>query len=116
MSNSVWAVDLVRTLPGQQAEYLRSIKANWADARHLAQVQGAVLSYQALAAEPDSAKGWDVMLMTEYADSTAWAQREKIFRAIFESPEFVRVETARPSSEMRTFFDGNIVLKTVVSK
>lgn len=116
VGQSVWAVDLIHTLPGQQAAYLRSIKANWAGARHLAQAQGAVLSYQALAAEPDSARGWDVMLMTEYVDSTAWARREEIFRAIFELPEFVRVETAQPSSELRTFFNGNVVLKTVVSK
>ena len=54
-------------------EYLLNIEANWAGARQMATDRGIVLSYQALAAEPDSARGWDVLLMTEYADSTAWS-------------------------------------------
>lgn len=114
-SNSVWAIDLIRTLPGQQAEYLRSIKANWGSARHLARERGAVLSYRALAATP--AEGdWDVLLMTEYADSAAWAQREVIFQAIFASPEYVRVPTALPSSELRTFFGSGVVMQEIVSE
>lgn len=108
----VWSVDLVRTFPGQQAEYLRNIAANWSGGRKLAIARGAVLSYHALAAEPDSARGWDVLLMTEYADSTAWADREEIFQEIFASPEYVRVET-RPSSELREFASGSVTMWAV---
>jgi hypothetical protein len=113
---SVWSMDLVRTLPGAQADYVRSIETNWASARRLAREQGAVLSYRALVAPPDSARGWDVVLMTEYADSTAWADREAIFQAIFASPEFVAVEPARPSVEMRTFAAGGVTLRPAVSE
>ena len=102
-------------LPGQQAEYLRNIKANWAGARRLARERGAVLSYSALKTPPDSSRAWDVLLMTEYADSTAWSQREPIFREIFASPEYVRVPTARPSSELRAFFDSGVVMRGVIS-
>ena len=114
-ANSVWTVGLIRTLPGQQAEYLRNIKANWAGARRLARERGIVLSYRALTAPPDSSRGWDVLLMTEYADSTAWSQRETIFKEIFASPEYVRVPTARPSSELRAFFASGVAMRAVIS-
>ncbi len=114
-TNSVWSVDLIRTLPGQQAEYLRNIEANWAGARRIARGRGDVLSYRALVAPPDSARGWDVLLMTEYADSTAWANREAIFEAIFASPEYIRVPTARPSAELRTFLSSGVAMRALVS-
>jgi hypothetical protein len=72
-SASVWSVDLVRTRAGQQAEYLRGIQANWAGARRLAVAGGEVRTYHALAAPPDSTRGWDVMLLTEFRDSTAFS-------------------------------------------
>jgi hypothetical protein len=65
---SVWSMDLVRTRPGQQAEYLRGITANWAGAHRLAVEQGDVRSYQAFATRPDSTRDWDVVLLIEYAD------------------------------------------------
>lgn len=102
-SESLWEVDLIRTLPGAQADYIRSIKANWTNGRRLARVRGEVLSYRALVAPVDSARGWDVLLMTEYADSAAYARREDTFDAIFKSPEFVRVEPPRPNEAMRAF-------------
>ena len=115
-SASVWTVDLIRTLPGQQAEYLRNIEANWAGARKIARERNVVLSYQAFVAPPDSARGWDVLLMTEYTDSTTWSQREPIFQEIFASPEYVRVPTARPSAELREFVAGGVVMEALVSE
>ena len=115
LDNTVWTVDLVSTMPGQQAEYVRSIEANWSSARGIAAERGAVLSYRALVASPDSARGWDVLLMTEYADSTAWADREVIFQEIFASPEFVRVPTSMPSSELRSFAASGVVMLNFVS-
>lgn len=116
-ATSLWALDLVRTRPGLQGEYLRSIEANWGGARHLAAEQGVVRSYLALTAAPDSARGWDVMLLTEYADSAAFAQREETFRAIFASPRYLAgaVTPGRPSSELRDFLVGEVVLRAVVT-
>jgi hypothetical protein len=110
---SVWSVDLIRTLPGQQGEYLHSIEANWAGARKIALDQDAILSYRALVAEPDSLRNWDVLLMTEYSDSTAWNQREEIFASIFASPDYTAVPTSKPSSELRAFESTGIVMKTL---
>lgn len=112
---SVWTVDLVRTLPGQQDAYLRNIEANWAQARSLARTRGDVVSYRALVAPPDSARGWDVLLMTEYADSTAWADREATFQAIFASPAFEGVASARPSAEMRAFAASDVAMHAVAA-
>lgn len=111
--SAVWAVDLVRTLPGRQADYLRGIEANWAGARRLARERGAILSYRALAAPPDSSRGWDVILMTEYTDSAAFADREPLFQDIFASEAFVPLETDVPSSELREFVAGEVVLREV---
>lgn len=113
---SVWAVDLVRTLPGRQTEYLRSIEANWAGARDIARERGVVLSYRALAAVPDEERGWDVLLMTEYADTESWERREEAFQEIFASPEFVRVPPTRPSAELREFLSSGVVLQAVVER
>lgn len=112
---SLWTVDLVRTLPGQQADYLRSIEANWAGARHLVRERGVVLSYRAFAALPNDERGWDVLLMTEYADEASWERREEVFREVFASPEFVAMTTSRPSSELREFLAAGVVLRPVVT-
>ena len=78
-------------------------------------ISGLLRRAAALAAEPDSSRGWDVVLITEYADSMAWAGREEIFQAIFASSEYTRVPTARPSSELREFEAGGVVLRHVAS-
>mgnify|MGYP002778317888 CR=1 FL=1 len=113
-AGTIWAVDLVRTLPGRQAEYLRGVAANWGGARALARERGAVRSYRALAGAPDSARGWDVLLLTEYADSAAFAAREATFRAIFADPRYAAAQVAgAPSAELRAFVAGEVVMRNV---
>lgn len=114
-SRSVWAIDLARTLPGAQEDYVRSIETNWANGRRLALERGVVKSYHAFVAPQDSARGWDVLFITEYADSAAWYNREQLFEDIFASPEFVRVEPARPSSEMREFVTSEVLMRSFVA-
>lgn len=114
--DAVWAVDLVRTLPGAQADYIASIETNWANARADAAQGGAVITYHAFAAEPDSSRGWDVLLMTAYTDSTTWAQREATFEAIFQAPGFELVQPARPSGEMRELVASGVVMRAFVSE
>lgn len=115
-ASSVWVMDLIRTFPGMQAEYLRGIEANWGGARRLAVGRGVVHSYQAFAIAPDSTLGWDVILLTEYVDSSAFLNREEAFAEIFELPEYLaaRVTSTRPSSELRSFFLTELFVKPVV--
>lgn len=115
-SGSVWTIDLVQTLPGQQAEYMRSVEANWASARSIARDQAVVLSYRALVAKPDSGRGWDIILMTEYADSAASSDREAIFKKIFSSPDFVYTASPVPSSELRKFSVSGLEMREFVSE
>ena len=112
---SVWSVDLVRTLPGMQDMYLASIEANWGAARALALRDGHIVSYRALATEPDSLSPWDVILLTEDPDSSAYNSREAAFRAIFASPEYVATPSAAPSAEMRAFFSTERPFREVTS-
>lgn len=108
-------MDLVRTFPGAQADYLRNVEANWASARELASTGGDVISFVALATSPDSGRGWDIVLLTEYADSTAYENREEIFAEIFGSDAFQPVDVGRPTSELRTFFASEVSLRTVAA-
>ncbi len=114
--SALWSIDLVRTKPGMQADYLRTIAANWGGSRDLVRRRGAVRSYMALGAAPDSARGWDVILMTEYPDSSAFANREVIFREVFASPEFaaITVSIGRASSDLRTLVASEVVMRTIV--
>ena len=73
----------MRTKPGQQARYLRYLEANWARARATALAQGEIRSYRVLAVN-ESAAAWDVILLTEYPDSAAYARREAIFQPILD--------------------------------
>lgn len=114
--NSVWSVDLIRTLPGQQENYVRSIETNWAHARSIASQRGAVLSYQALVTPQDTIRGWDVMLITEYADSTEFTNREETFQAIFASDDYTYTEPGAPSPEMREFFITEIPMRSFVKQ
>jgi hypothetical protein len=115
INESVWSIDLVTTLPGQQAEYLEHIRNNWAQGRRIITEHGEIRSYKALSAPQDSSRGWDVMLMTEYSDSSSWSDREAIFSEVFASTEYARIPSSKPSSELREFFLSGIVMKELVS-
>ncbi len=114
-AQSVWAVDFIRLLPGGAEDYLKNIRGNWAQARDIALRNGDILSFNALRAADDSSLGWDIMLMTEYTDSTTWTNREEIFAQIFDSAEYERVQIDRPSSELREFVNGAVVLHPIVT-
>ena len=92
-TKSVWAVDFVRTKTGQTAKYLESVRANWAAARYYAQRAGYISSYRAYTTKADSSADFDVVLMTEYADSAAYRQSEANFDKIFKQYFPVRAGT-----------------------
>ncbi|MEO0557117.1 MAG: hypothetical protein AAF170_02920 [Bacteroidota bacterium] len=84
--DTVLATDFMRTLPGQQADYLEFVRLNWMAAREAAMEEGAVVRYEVLTREPVEGE-WDVILITEYASPQAYADREAIFQRLFERPE-----------------------------
>lgn len=84
--DTVLAIDFMRTLPDQQADYLEFVRLNWMAARKAAVEEGAVVRYEVLTREPVEGE-WDVLLITEYASPQAYADREAIFQRLFERPE-----------------------------
>lgn len=83
-SVSVWAVDFVKTKGGRQADYLQFIEQNWAKARAFMKEKGIVSNYQVLSLLQNQAPEWDVLLMTEYKDSSAYEKRETVFNEFAE--------------------------------
>jgi len=83
-SASVWAVDFVKTKGGRQADYLQFIEQNWAKARAFMKEKGIVSNYQVLSLSQNQAAEWDVLLMTEYKDSSAYEKREAVFNEFSE--------------------------------
>lgn len=92
------ALDARRTLPGQQARYLKFVEANWVPAREEARRGGAVLGHEILVRESgDPAPGgWDILLITVYRDSLAAASAEEIFAPIIAAREMVRIDGHGP--------------------
>lgn len=85
---SVWAVDFVRTLPGQRDRYLEYNRLNWVPMRRAFVEEGIARSFRVLAAPPDSTAEWDVVLMTEYVDEEAYALREEVFERVRARPGY----------------------------
>ncbi|MEO0857629.1 MAG: hypothetical protein AAFY55_12365 [Bacteroidota bacterium] len=95
---SVWAVDLVETLSGEQERYLRFNALNWVPMREAFVAEGLARSFRVLTLSPDSTRGWDVMLMTEYINDEAFARREDVFQEVRARPgyELKRVDGLGP--------------------
>lgn len=101
-------VDLVRTLPGQQADYLRFVEMNWLRARAEGVRRGFVSDYEVLLRDAQ-VDGWDLMLRTTYPDAAAHAARETNFAALFATPEFAmqRVDGKGPRDMARILDSGD---------
>jgi hypothetical protein len=91
-SASIWAVDFVKTKGGRQADYLQFIEQNWAKARAFMKEKGIVSNYQVLSLPAAQAAEWDVLLMTEYKDSSAYEKRETVFNEFSEHRKASRSE------------------------
>ena len=81
---SVWSVDVMTVRTGERDSYRRFLDANWARARRTARDRGEIRSFHALFT-PDTSStgaGTQVILLTEYPDSAAYARREEIFQPI----------------------------------
>ena len=107
--NTVLAIDFMRTLPGEQADYLKFVEQNWMAAREEAKKQGYVAGYEVIVRSPET-EDWDVMLITEYVDAETHQRREAIFEAMFERPEFhTKPVSGKSSRDMAEFVGDEIV-------
>jgi hypothetical protein len=62
---SVWFLSMIRTTPGFEDDYLRSLTTTWKRVTDEAKRQGVVLSYKILSANPAGPDDWDLLLMVE---------------------------------------------------
>lgn len=115
-SGTVLAIDFMRTLPGEQADYLRFVDLNWRPARAAAQDEGHVARFEVLVRPPQDGEDWDVMLVTEYANETAYANREAIFADLFARPELaMKPIDGKGPRDMATFVGESAVVRRVVA-
>ena len=90
-NQTIWTIDFVQTKAEQQRDYLEYIRQNWAKARQALQAKGDVVLFQALSIQPAPNRDFDVLLLTEYANKTAYDNREKLFAAVFAKQPMVSV-------------------------
>ena len=98
---SVWSFDVMTVRTGDRERYRRFLAANWARARHTARERGEIRSFHALFT-PDTSStgaGTQVILLTEYPDSAAYARREEIFQPILTAQGRTLID-GRSSREM----------------
>jgi hypothetical protein len=79
----VWALEFVKVKPGMFAATMGYLDDNWIRLRAEAQRQGAVLNYHRIAGDESSNTDWDILLMTEYQNQSAYDGREELFDSIF---------------------------------
>ena len=75
-------IDFVRIKDAGKAEALYFYENNWKVYREVALKKGYIKSYNLLTAKADSLADFDIMLVTEYADSTQFKNSEAHFQQI----------------------------------
>ena len=111
----VIAIDVMETKPGLQADYLRYVELNWANARRIARERGYVRDFEVLA-RPPAAGEWDVMLRTTYPSRAHYDAREANFAEVFASPDFEhQLVNGRGGRELASFLDSGAAARTVLA-
>ncbi len=77
-----WSTDFATVRPNQRGAAIYFWEKNWKYFRDTALAKGYIKAYRLLEAEPDSSGNFNFILMTAYADSTAYAQAESNFEPI----------------------------------
>ena len=82
-------MDFVKIKNDHRREALYFYEHNWKTYRDIALQKGYIKSYQFLTTTPDSVAGFDILLITEYADSLQLKNSEQRFQEIIKiiSPE-----------------------------
>ena len=88
----VTTIDLVTVRRGEYGRYLRFIEANWVENRRIAREQGIVTDFRVLAVPDSTRSDWHVALLTEYRDSTRYANREALFAPILAARRRVLID------------------------
>ena len=107
-NESIWVIDYVKIKDGKKAETLYYYEQNWKRYREEALKRGYIKSYSILQALPDSLQNFDLMLITEFADSTQLSKVEEHFQPIIKSlnPDGPRLlNSLKPAEFRQTVFN-----------
>jgi hypothetical protein len=78
----VWALEFIKVKPGMFAATMGYLDDNWLRLRAEAKRESAVLNFNRVAGDESAKNDWDILLMTEYKNQSAYDGREKLFDSI----------------------------------
>ncbi|HYH14271.1 MAG TPA: hypothetical protein VD794_03570 [Flavisolibacter sp.] len=81
-NNAILTMDFVKVKNGKHQEALYFYENNWKVYRDMAMQKGYIKSYRLVTTSVDSLANFDIILMTEYADSTQMNRSEARFQQI----------------------------------
>lgn len=93
----IWAVDFVKTKPGQHENFMKFLEAGWKTSRQALKEKGLVSSFKVLSLPTGGKAECDVLLMTEYPSRQVYEKREEIFNEFFKQREFNVTKEQRDS-------------------
>jgi len=79
---AVWALDFVKVKPGMFEQTMSYFDEGWIPAREEAKRRGVIIGYRRIAEMSEAKNDWDIILMTEYKNQTAYDERDKAFGPI----------------------------------
>lgn len=91
-AQTVLVMDFVKIRNGKEAEALFFYENNWKLYRDIALEKGFITAYRLEKTTADSSASFDLVLITEYADSSMYRKSEDNFRAI--------LSTSRPNGPL----------------
>jgi hypothetical protein len=100
----ITVIDFVKIKDNKQAETLFYYEKNWKTYRDVAVKKKYIKSYQLLTVKADTTHGFDLILMTEYADSAQFKLAEERFDKIIKevNPAGPRLLNTLKPSDFRT--------------
>lgn len=71
-NGSVWSMAFIRIKPGMDTAYLNYLAGSWKKEQEALKAEGLTLSYKVLSAEGHTPGEWNLVLMTEYKNLSAF--------------------------------------------
>jgi len=107
-AQSFSTVDIVKVKSVYEKEAMYFYNENWKAFRKEAYKKGFISGYQILRSATDSTNHFQLILITEYSDSTAFARQEDNFRPIMKSisPKGPKMLNDIPRKEILEYLSG----------
>lgn len=81
-ANGIWIIDYIKFKPGKEKEALYFYEQNWLVFREAAKKEGFIKSFELVHIKNQDPRLFNLMLMTEFADSSSFKAMEKNFQKV----------------------------------